>query len=130
MNKHLACGSALTAIMILSTGCAKTEPPHTALSKAQSAVSAAEAKGAQKVPDASLYLKMAKDGIDQAEALMNEDEHERAAAVLERARVDAELAISLATEEDMKNKAQEQMNRAKSLQQSNNAQMAASAAHG
>ena len=124
MNRLLH-GAALAVIMSLMSGCAQTPPPHTALTKAQSTVAAAEAKGAQQVPEASLYLKMAKDGIESAQVLMAEDKNKRAAAVLDRARLDAELSASLATEEQAKKQAQEQLERVKSLQQTNKAQLAA-----
>lgn len=130
MNRQLAYGLALSSIMISIAGCAQTPPPHTALTEAQSRVAAAEAQGAQQVPQASLHLKMAKDSIEEARMLMNEDRNERAAVVLERARMDAELAASLATEEAMKKKANEELERVKSLQQTNNARVAASASQG
>jgi hypothetical protein len=100
-------------------------PPHAALTETQSTVAAAEAKGAQQVPEASLYLKMAKDGVQSAQGLMNEDKNRRAAAVLQRARLDAELAASLATEDQAKQQAQQQLDRVKSLEQTNNARLAA-----
>ena len=128
MYRQLVGGAALAVIMISMSGCAQTPPPHTALAKAQSTVAAAEAKGAQQVPEASLYLKMAKDGVQAAQVLMAEDKNQRASAVLQRARLDAELAASLATEEQMKAKTQEQLDRDKSLEQTNNTQLTSSQA--
>jgi len=116
--------------MISTVGCAQTPPPHSALTDAQARVSAAEAKGAQQVPTASLYLKMAQDGIETARALMAEDKNKRAAMVLQRAQKDAELAASLANEDLMKRKANEQIEHVKSLQQTNNARLVGSASHG
>ena len=130
MNRYLVGGSVVAGITILMSGCAQTPPPHTALTNAQSTVAAAEAKGAQQVPEASLYLKMAKDSIAAAQVLMNEAKNKRAAGVLERARIDAELAASLATEDVMKRKAQEELERVKSLQQTNNARLSESKAQG
>lgn len=103
----------------LAVGCSNQKAPHTALTEAQSEVSAAEARGAQEVPQASLHLKMAKDAIAEAKQLMEEGQHEEAKAALERANIDAKLAKSLATEEQIKDEAQEQIDRVKSLEQAN-----------
>lgn len=112
-------GCGLISLAVITSGCSNQEPPHSALTEAQSAVSAAEARGAQQVPQASLYLKMAKDEITEAEKLMEEKEYEAASVALERAEMDAKLAESLATEEEAKSKAQEQLERVNSLRQTN-----------
>lgn len=130
MKSLLTGGLALTALAITTSGCSSQTAPHSALTEAQSAVSAAEAKGAQQVPQASLHLKMAKDSINEAQRLMSDKEYEAAKVVLERAQIDAELAESLAKEKEAKQKAQEQLNRVKSLQQQANAKIAAQTALG
>lgn len=128
MNKNWIGGGFISCAVIFC-GCTNQEPPHSALTAAESAVSAAEARGAQQVPQASLHLKMAKDSIAQAEELIKEDEFDAAHVALQRAEMDAKLAESLATEEEAKGKAREQMERVNTLQQSN-AQRSTSAAGG
>lgn len=118
---------ALLAAMFLLGACASTGTPHGELSSAKSAISAAEAKGAQDVPQASLYLKMARDGVNRAETLIEEDKFRDAVRVLDRAELDAELAASLAEEEEVKVKAHEQLDRVKSLRQSHLEQSGADA---
>jgi len=119
MKKLLSGSVAAATLALLSNGCASTPEPTTALSQAQSEVSVAEATGAQEVPEASLHLKMAKDGVAQAQRLMQEQKYSEASEVLKRAQLDAELATSLAHEEEAKAKAQEQVERVKSLEQTN-----------
>ncbi len=92
--------------------------PYEEVASARSAVSAAEASGAQEVPQASLHLKMARDGIAEAERVM-EDEPEQAKEILERARADAELAKSMTEEDQARREADIAIQRIERLQQSN-----------
>ena len=57
---------------------------------------AAQASGAQNIPEASLHLKMATDAVALAEAEMDRGEHKAATLTLQRAKADADLAKSLA----------------------------------
>ncbi len=119
MNQKWTHSLGLAMCAALAAACSNQEAPHTALTEAQSEVSAAEARGAQGVPQASLHLKMAKDAIVEAEQFMEEGKHKEAKAALERAQLDAKLAKSLATEDQIKEEAQEQIDRVKSLEQAN-----------
>src|SRR5690606_26225336 len=118
MKKLLNASCALLTLATLTTACTQSPEPRTALTETQSEVSVAEATGAQKVPEASLHLKMAKDGVAQAQRLMNEKKYDEARAVHHRAQLDAKLATSLTREQEAKVKAQEQSDRLKSLNQS------------
>jgi hypothetical protein len=77
-------------------------PPAQQLTQSKAAVAAAEAVGAQSVPDAGLHLKLAKDQIATAEALIAQDEMEDADLTLRRAEADARLAELLAKEAGIK----------------------------
>lgn len=66
------------------------------LTEAQAAIRAAEEVGASNQPQASLHLQLARDQIQQAKRLADEGEEENAALLLNRAQVDAELAVQLA----------------------------------
>jgi hypothetical protein len=65
---------------------------------------AAEALGNDTVPAAGLHLKMAKDQIATAEALIADGDMENADLVLKRAEADAELAEAMSREAVMKKK--------------------------
>jgi hypothetical protein len=74
-----------------------------AVSKADGqAQQAAEALGNDTVPAATLHLKMAKDQIATAEALIADGDMENADLVLKRAQADAELAESMSREAVLK----------------------------
>jgi hypothetical protein len=94
--RNLAC-----VLMMLAgglTACGGAAIPQEQLTTAQAAVRAAEVGGAPADPRASLHLKKAKDQIETAKALIADDDNERAAMILLRAEVDAELALALAQE--------------------------------
>jgi hypothetical protein len=92
MRVALPLGIALTA------ACGSSEVPAKQLADSQSAVRAASEVGAERNPQASLHLKMAKDQIAKAKALSREGEHEAAKQLLKQAEVDAELALTLTRE--------------------------------
>jgi hypothetical protein len=69
------------------------------LADAQAASRGAQELGAQRHPQAHLHLRLAEEQINDAKAAMADDENERAATLLNRARADAELAVALAREE-------------------------------
>lgn len=79
---------------------------------------AAEVAGAQNTPQAALHLKRAREQIDAGKSLMQEGENERADWMLRRARADADLAMSLATEEAQRQKAAEAKEELEQLRES------------
>jgi Domain of unknown function (DUF4398) len=90
----------------LVVSCASTAIPAQKLTDSKASLRAAEAVGAEIDPQAALHLKMARDEIREAELLIKEDENERAELVLERAEADAQLAMALAQERQMKAEAE------------------------
>jgi hypothetical protein len=68
------------------------------MANSAASVRAAEEVDAEKTPQAALHLKLAKEEIDQAKALMADGNNKRAEFVLFRADADAELAVALARE--------------------------------
>ena len=94
--------------LLFVAACGGSAPvPATAVTESKSAIRAAEEVGAQNVPKAALHLKMARDQVATAEALISDGENEEAALVLDRAEVDAELAIALAREAGLRAQAAE-----------------------
>lgn len=98
-------------------GCGSSTPPPNAV-EARSAISAAEATGAQGDPAAALHLQMAKDQVRAADELIREGDRDEARLVLDRAEVDAELAQVLTRKTQMRARAQEAQLEIQRLQQS------------
>jgi len=92
--------------------------PRNQLTESESAVRAAEVAGAQNSPQSALHLKRAREQIDSGRNLIQEGENERAEWVLRRAQADADLAMSLATEETRRKKAAEAKDELETLQES------------
>jgi hypothetical protein len=67
------------------------------------------------VPKAALHLKMANDQLQTAKGLIAEDSNEEATLALDRARVDAELAIALSKEATLRAQAAEALEKVKKL---------------
>ncbi len=106
----------LSLMCIPLIGCAAQQVPQAEHVDTKSTVKAAEVAGAQEVPRASLYLKMAQDGVKDAEALMAEEKYDEARQELERAKIDADLALSLTREEEIRQEAEEEKQRLKELE--------------
>lgn len=87
---------------LAASACGGAAVPQDKLTAAQAAVRAAEVGGAADNPQAALHLKYARDQIAQAQKLIEDDENEAAAALLDRAWVDAELALQLSRVEEAK----------------------------
>jgi hypothetical protein len=85
-----------------------------------SAIRAAQELGASEVPNASLYLQLAKEELVKAEALAEDGEKEEAESMLLRAQVDAELAIVLSHGDADKTEAEKALDRVKKLRKTNN----------
>lgn len=79
-----------------SVACGGAAIPQEKLTAAEAAVRAAEVGGAPTNPKAALHLKYARDQIVEAKKYIEEEENEVAAVLLDRAEVDAELALALA----------------------------------
>lgn len=90
-------------------------PPNDEYSAAQADVGRAEAGGAPNVPDAKLHLQLAQEDLVKSKALIDQD-NKRAADLIAVARVEAQLALSLAKQqqaEDQARKAQADLAKAK-----------------
>lgn len=95
----------LLAGAMLWSACGGAPVPHSQLSAAKAAVAAAEVGGAQDDPQASLHLKKANDKIKAAQAGIEEGDNQTATYQLMEAEVDAELALTLAQEQQARAKA-------------------------
>lgn len=98
--------------------CGATALPQAKLTDAKTSVSAAEAVGAKDEPTAGLHLKMAQDGILEAEKLIAEKDYEQATFVLERARADGDLALALTDTAEKQRSADEALTKLHDLESS------------
>ena len=116
--KSIIVGAGLLAA--LGCGSATSVTPRTANATAETtaAIAAAETAVTKDQPQASLYLKLAKDQLREAKQLMHDDETDKAQLVLARATADAELALMLARESDAKQKAEHARQQVESLSDS------------
>jgi hypothetical protein len=83
----------------------------------QAAIRAAEEVGAPNVPKAALYLTLAKEQLQKAQGLISNSDNEAAKLTLDRARADAELALALAREAALRQKATEALEKIKKLRE-------------
>ncbi len=96
-------GALLAAATVAATGCGASFPvPTQKLADAESANRSARELGADKKTAAQLNLKLADEEIEAAKAQMKEGNNQRAEYILLRAKADAELALALARETDVK----------------------------
>jgi uncharacterized protein YqfA (UPF0365 family) len=84
-------------------GCGAEAPPSERLVTAESAIRGGLELGANAAPPrAALHLQLAQEQVDKAKHYIAEGLQQRAELVLRQAQVDAELAIALARNEEMK----------------------------
>lgn len=105
----------LVALAGLSVGCAASSVPVVEVTRTDAALRAAEALEAERIPRAALHIKMARDQRETARRLVANGEEDEASAALDRATLDAELAVAIAKEEAARKNAQEIQARATSL---------------
>jgi hypothetical protein len=89
--------------------CASNPVPPAKVTDTQAAISAADAVGANNNPRAALHMKLAREQLQQGEALLRDGEDEEGRLVIDRARIDAELALALTREEQAKREARNSM---------------------
>lgn len=97
------CATLLAACLSMSLlGCGTVLPPNEKLTEAEAAIRGAREIGAPEVPRASLHLRLAEEQLDKARNLMAREQHARAELALIRAQSDAELAIAVSREHQVK----------------------------
>jgi hypothetical protein len=99
----------LASSSLLIVACGGAAIPQEQLTSAKAAISGAEVAGAPSEPQAALHLKLAKEQVTKAEALIKDGDNEEAARIIDRAQVDAELALALAKEATAKKEATDTM---------------------
>src|SRR4051812_19080102 len=79
-----------------AVACGGGAVPQEALTAAQASVKGADVGGANEDPKAQLHLKLANEQIEKAKKLIEDGKNDEAARVIDRAQVDADLALALA----------------------------------
>ncbi|HTM46024.1 MAG TPA: DUF4398 domain-containing protein [Polyangiaceae bacterium] len=105
--------------LVLAVGCGGSAMPVAKVADSKATIRAAEEAGASNNPQATLHLKLARDQLNQAEALINENENDRAALFLNQSQADAEVALGLAHEDKERSATQASLARLQQLQSSN-----------
>jgi hypothetical protein len=89
---------AAVVLMAAAMGCGESvPPPNDAWAAAQADLGRAQASGAPYEPQAKLHLRLAQEDLQKARELIGHDDR-RATSLTELARVEAQLAITLANE--------------------------------
>jgi hypothetical protein len=112
----MAFAMAVAATTIVA-GCASAPPLRTEASA--SGIRAAEEVGADKVPQASLHLQLAKEELENAKALAAKNQKGMAVSMLSRSEADAELAVALSREDAEKAEARAAVDRVRQFRQEN-----------
>jgi hypothetical protein len=97
--------------------CGGAAIPQEQLTSAQAALKGAEVAGAGEDPKAALYLKLSREQLEKAKALIADSKNEEAARVLDRAQADAELSLALAKEATAKREAAQARQQSEELKQ-------------
>lgn len=95
------------ALLVLVAGCGGFPSPVDQLAASQAAIRAAEEAGADRDPQAQLYLKLAKENLDKGKARMDADDNEIADRALRKAEADGELARGIARSRSAEAEAEE-----------------------
>lgn len=106
----------LAVLGTLSTACATVQPPVEQRTSSLASIRAAQQVNAQEVPNAALYLQLAREQSARAEALMQAGDNREAQHLFERAQADAELALALAQEEPLRADAERLRQQIRTLQ--------------
>lgn len=90
-------------VALVATGllgaCASYPVPAQRMAAAEAATRSAEETGANDIPQAQLHVRLAREELARARALMTDGDNKRADFVLIRAKSDAELALGEAREQ-------------------------------
>ncbi len=103
MTRALISGLSIT--LFFGAACGGAVVPHEKMAAAEAEMRAAEVAGARDVQQAALHLKMANDQVAKAKGLIERNENEEAALILDCAQADAQYALALAKEEATKKEA-------------------------
>ena len=84
------------AAATLAAACASGPKPEAQMASSEGAIRGASEAGAQNVPQATLYIRLAQEQRQTALQMIKDGDNDRARYLLARSEADAELAIALA----------------------------------
>lgn len=97
----------LISVALAAAGCGGGAPPSERLVNSEAAIrGAVEINANVSPPRAALHLQLAQEQVDKAKRYIADGLHQRAELALRQAQADAELAIALARNEEMKKRAE------------------------
>lgn len=107
------------AAVALAPACASNALPEQQLMDTQAAISSAEELEGDEDPDAKLHLQFARDQLAAAKRMMSDGDEEEANRMLDRASVDADLALLLARTEKLRQESRDAQAQVDDLQANN-----------
>jgi hypothetical protein len=107
------------AAAVLTPACAGKTLPQQQLMDTQAAITSAEELNGDEDPDAKLHLQFARDQLAAAKRMMKDGEDEEANRMLDRASIDADLALLLARTEQLREESREAQAQVDELQANN-----------
>jgi hypothetical protein len=113
MRASMLCGCALVALV----ACGGAQLNQTRVTDVQAAVLAAEQVGATQEPKASLHLQLAKEEVQEAKRLAADGDEVNSNLLLDRAKLDAQLALQLARTEREQQSARQAWEKIRDLKQ-------------
>jgi hypothetical protein len=117
MRKLTILGSRASWLLVSLTlvACGGAAVPQQKLTSAQAALKGAEVGGAAEDPQSALHLKLAREELEKANALIADSNNEEAERILDRSLADSEAALALATEAHQKKEAAQAKEQAEEL---------------
>lgn len=115
MDKMIT-GLLASAAPLLVVACASGEVSTQRMTDTRAALQAAERVGADADPQASLFLTYAKEQMARAQSLSEQGSIESAELMLQRAEADAELAMVMAQEAEVRRDVEATLERIRALQ--------------
>jgi hypothetical protein len=103
------------AVGLLSASCVGSPVPNDKVASSEAALQRARTGAAGEVPQAGLYLDLAEKELERGKALVRDGDYDEANAVLQRAEVDADLALAMAQESRTRSAAEQTKARAQAL---------------
>jgi hypothetical protein len=117
-NKNITMLAGYVLFAIVVAGCGSS-PVVVNKEASTSAIRAAEEVGASNVPNASLYLQLAKEELENAKLIAEKGDKEQSESMLSRAQADAELAVALSHGDADKKESAQALERVEKLRQDN-----------
>jgi hypothetical protein len=96
--------------------CATAAVPHQNAEGPAAAIRSAEEVGAARVPEAALRLQLAREQLERARMMTDEDDQPAAARLLMRSEADAELALALARSSAARTEAEKAKEKARNME--------------